>query len=70
MLGRLFREVERKLAITTGTCAAVNATPIAAAVNQALQTTLERVKRIWSQTAAKKNRGGKGKLCAFHAPEV
>ena len=70
VLGRLFREVERKLAITTGTCAAVNATPIAAAVQQALSTTLDRVKRIWSQTAAKKNREGKGKLYAFHAPEV
>lgn len=35
-----------------------------------MQTTLERAKRIWSQTAAKKNREGKGKLYAFHAPEV
>ena len=56
VLGRLAREVERKIATT--------------AMNQALQTTLERVKRIWSQTAAKKNREGKGKLYALHAPEV
>lgn len=33
-------------------------------------TALERAQRIWSQTAAKKNREGKGKLYAFHAPEV
>lgn len=76
VLGRLFREVERKLAITSVASSSpalpvsVNVTPMAAAVNQALQTTLERVKRIWSQTAAKKNREGKGKLYAFHAPEV
>ena len=64
VLGRLFREVERKLANTTVVA------PMTTAVSQALQTTLERVKRIWSQTAAKKNREGKGKLYAFHAPEV
>ena len=70
VLGRLAREVERKIATTTGVCAAVNVTPIAAAVQQALSTTLERAQRMWSQTAAKKNREGKGKLYAFHAPEV
>ncbi len=47
-----------------------NHTPLAAAVQQALSTTLERAQRIWAQTAAKKNREGKGKLYAFHAPEV
>jgi IS5 family transposase len=58
VLGRLVREVERKLATS--------------ATNQALQTTLERAQRICAQTAAKKNqnRQGKGKLYAFHAPEV
>lgn len=70
VLGRLVREVQRKIATTTAACAAVNATPMAAAVQQALSTTLERAQRIWSQTAAKKNREGKGKLYAFHAPEV
>jgi IS5 family transposase len=39
-------------------------------LQQALSTTLERAQRIWAQTAAKKNREGKGKLYAFHAPEV
>ena len=66
VLGRLAREVERKQASTQ----MPNHTPIAAAVQQALSTTLERARRIWSQTAAKKNREGKGKLYAFHAPEV
>ena len=56
VLGRLAREVERKIGTSV--------------MNQGLQTTLERVKRIWSQTAAKKNREGKGKLYAFHATEV
>ena len=70
VLGRLAREVDRKIATTTAACAAVNATPIAAAVQQALSTTLERAQRIWAQTAAKKNREGKGKLYALHAPEV
>ena len=60
VLGRLWREVQRKLVDTVGTEAA----------RQTLQTTLERAQRIWSQTAAKKNREGKGKLYAFHAPEV
>ncbi len=64
VLGRLAREVERKA------CKSNDHTPIAAAVQQALSTTLERAQRIWSQTAAKKNRDGKGKLYAFHAPEV
>jgi IS5 family transposase len=66
VLGRLAREVERKQESTQ----MPNHTPIAAAVQQALSTTLERAQRIWAQTAAKKNREGKGKLYAFHAPEV
>jgi IS5 family transposase len=66
VLGRLAREVERKQESTQ----MPNHTPIAAAVQKALSTTLERAQRIWTQTAAKKNRGGKGKLYAFHAPEV
>jgi IS5 family transposase len=70
VLGRLAREVERKIATTTAACAAVNATPIAAAVQQALFTTLERAQRIWAQTAAKKTVAGQKKLYAFHAPEV
>lgn len=72
VLGRLAREVERKAngqnSITTLHTA--HHTPIAAAVQRALSTTLERAQRIWAQTAAKKNREGKGKLYAFHAPEV
>ena len=66
VLGRLAREVERKQESTQ----MPNHTPIAAAVQQALSTTLERAQRIWAQTATKKNREGKGKLYAFHAPEV
>lgn len=63
VLGRLVREVQRK-----------SATPIAAAVQQVLATTLERAQQIWSQTAPQKNQNrqgkGKAKLYAFHAPEV
>ena len=70
VLGRLAREVERKIATTTAACAAVNATPIAAAVQQALSTTLERAQRIWARTASKKTAAGQKKLYAFHAPEV
>jgi hypothetical protein len=66
VLGRLAREVERKREASQ----LPHHTPIGAAVQQALFTTLERAKRIWAQTAAKKNREGKGKLYAFHAPEV
>ena len=66
VLGRLIREVERKQESTQMS----NHTPIAAAVQQALSTTLERAKRIWSQTATQNNREGKGKLYALHAPEV
>lgn len=66
VLGRLAREVERKQEARQ----MPNHTPLAAAVQQALSTTLERAQRIWAQTAAKKNREGKGKLYAFHAPEV
>jgi IS5 family transposase len=66
VLGRLAREVERKQESTQ----MPNHTRMAAAVRQALSTTLERAQRIWAQTAAKKNREGKGKLYAFHAPEV
>ena len=66
VLGRLAREVERKQESTQ----MPNHTPIAPAVQQALSTTLERAQRIWTQTAAKKNREGKGKLYAFHAPQV
>lgn len=65
VLGCLIREVERKQSTQMS-----NHTPIGAAVQQALSTTLERAKRIWSQTAAKNNREGKGKLYAFHTPEV
>jgi IS5 family transposase len=75
VLGRLAREVERKQGASQHSHASTqmpNHTPIAAAVQQALSTTLERAQRIWSQTATKKNqnRQGKGKLYAFHAPEV
>jgi IS5 family transposase len=72
VLGRLAREVERKANGQNNSTSLHTAhhTPIAAAVQQALSTTLERAQRIWSQTAAKKNRDGKGKLYAFHAPEV
>lgn len=70
VLGRLVREVDRKIAPTTAACAAVNATPMAAAVQQALSTTLERAQRIWAQAASKKTAAGQKKLYAFHAPEV
>jgi IS5 family transposase len=72
VLGRLAREVERKANGQNNSTSLHTAhhTPIAAAVQQALSTTLERAQRIWAQTAAKKNRDGKGKLYAFHAPEV
>ena len=66
VLGRLAREVERKRKASP----LPNHTPSGAAVQQALSTTLERAQRIWAQTATKKNREGKGKLYAFHAPEV
>ena len=64
VLGRLAREVERKA------CKSNDHTPIAAAVQQALSTTLERAQRIWSQTTSKKTAAGQKKLYAFHAPEV
>jgi transposase, IS5 family len=72
VLGRLAREVERKANGQNNSTFqhTPSHTPLAAAVQQALSTTLERAQRIWAQTAAKKNREGKGKLYAFHAPEV
>lgn len=66
VLGRLTREVERKRQASQ----MFNHTPLAAAVQQALSTTLARALRIWSQTASKKTAAGHKKLYAFHAPEV
>jgi IS5 family transposase len=68
VLGRLAREVERKVSHQHGHIP--SHTPIAAAAIQALSSTLERTQRIWSQTASKRTAAGQKKLYAFHAPEV
>ena len=58
VLGRLLREVQRKQ----------QAAP--ALEQTALQQALQKAGQLHAQTAQRANRGGKGKLYAWHAPEV
>ncbi|BAO83026.1 transposase and inactivated derivatives, IS5 family [Serpentinimonas maccroryi] len=62
IVGRLQREVQRKAATT------LNA--VSSAVQQALQTMLERAAQIVEQSGQKKSKDGKPKLYSLHAPEV
>jgi IS5 family transposase len=61
VVGRLQRDIERKAAALTG---------VAAAVREALQTTLARAAQIVMQSGSKKAPKGTPKLYSFHAPEV
>lgn len=61
VVGRLQRDIERKFAALTG---------VAAAVHEALQTTLARAAQIVAQSGSKKAKDGTPKLYSFHAPEV
>ena len=61
VVGRLQRDIERKLSALSG---------VAAAVRQALQTTLARAAQIVAQSGSKKAKDGVPKLYSFHAPEV
>ena len=58
IVGRLQREIERK------------ASAIGVAVQEALSDTLNKAKRIWTQSAQRKAVDGQRKLYAWHAPEV
>ena len=61
VVGRLRRDIERKAAGLKG---------VAAAVREALQTTLARAAQIVAQSGSKKAKDGAPKLYSFHAPEV
>ncbi len=61
VVGRLQRDIERKFAALSG---------VAAAVREAMQTTLARAAQIVMQSGSKKVAKGAPKLYSFHAPEV
>lgn len=58
VLGRLLREVQRKQPEVVGDG------------HTALQQAVQKASQLHAQTAQRANRGGKGKLYAWHAPEV
>ena len=66
IVGRLQREIERQIERKASTIGLA----VQEALGQTIHDTLNKAKRIWSQSARRKTVSGQPKLYSWHAPEV
>jgi IS5 family transposase len=69
-VGRLQREIENQIERKASTIWVAVQEALGQTIHETINATLNKVKRIWAQSARRKTMGGQPKLYSWHAPEV